>query len=105
MNFIGSPELVIALALGGSLSFNPLKDSLETPSGKFKLEPPEIAPDVPSKGFNNARDGYVLPSQNPESVQVRSARRTRRTRCRGRRRPWPRSGAAWRTLMVKTKGK
>ncbi|MEK6965103.1 MAG: aconitase family protein, partial [Thermoproteota archaeon] len=63
MNFIGSPELVIALALGGSLSFNPLKDSLETPSGaQFKLEPPEIAPDVPSKGFNNARDGYVLPS-------------------------------------------
>lgn len=71
MNFIGSPELVIALALGGSLSFNPLKDSLETPSGaQFKLEPPEIAPDVPSKGFNNARDGYVTPSQNPESVQV-----------------------------------
>ena len=71
MNFIGSPELVIALALGGSLSFNPLKDSLETPSGaQFKLEPPEIAPDVPSKGFNNAKDGYVLPSQNPESVQV-----------------------------------
>ncbi|MGQ0377162.1 MAG: aconitate hydratase [Nitrososphaerota archaeon] len=70
MNFIGSPELVIALALGGSLSFNPLKDSLDTPNGKFKLEPPEIAPDVPSKGFNNARDGYVLPSQNPESVQV-----------------------------------
>ena len=26
MNFIGSPELVIALALGGRLSFNPLKD-------------------------------------------------------------------------------
>ena len=28
MNFIGSPELVIALALGGNLSFNPLTDSL-----------------------------------------------------------------------------
>ncbi|HXV50724.1 MAG TPA: aconitate hydratase, partial [Nitrosopumilaceae archaeon] len=70
MNFIGSPELVIALALGGSLSFNPLKDSLDTPSGKFKLEPPEIAPDVPSKGFYNARDGYVPPSQNPETIQV-----------------------------------
>lgn len=70
MNFIGSPELVIALALGGSLSFNPLKDSLDTPSGKFKLEPPEIAPDVPSSGFKNARDGYVTPSQNPESVDV-----------------------------------
>ena len=28
MNFIASPELVIALALGGNLSFNPLDDSL-----------------------------------------------------------------------------
>lgn len=71
MNFIGSPELVIALALGGSLSFNPLKDSLKTPSGEqFKLEPPEIAPDVPSKGFKNASDVYVVPSTNPESVEV-----------------------------------
>jgi aconitate hydratase len=28
MSFLGSPELVIALALGGNLSFNPLTDSL-----------------------------------------------------------------------------
>ena len=34
MNFIGSPELVIALALGGRLSFNPLIDQLTAPDGK-----------------------------------------------------------------------
>ena len=34
MNFIASPELVIALALGGNLSFNPLDDSLTASDGK-----------------------------------------------------------------------
>ena len=33
MNFIGSPEMVIALALGGRLSFNPLVDELIASDG------------------------------------------------------------------------
>src|SRR5256885_7167782 len=71
MNFIGSPELVIALALGGRLSFNPLKDSLIAPDGsKLKLQPPPIAPEVPSNGFKNTEGVYVQPSKNPESVEV-----------------------------------
>ena len=37
LNFIGSPEMIIALALGGKLSFNPLKDELTAADGtKFK---------------------------------------------------------------------
>ncbi len=71
MNFIGSPELVIALALGGRLSFNPLKDSLIAPDGsEFKLQPPPIAPEVPSKGFKNTEGVYVSPSKNPASLEV-----------------------------------
>lgn len=71
MNFIGSPELVIALALGGRLSFNPLKDSIIASDGsEFKLKPPPLAPEVPSKGFKNAEGVYVPPSKNPESVEV-----------------------------------
>ncbi|MXZ92985.1 MAG: aconitate hydratase, partial [Cenarchaeum sp. SB0666_bin_15] len=53
LNFIGSPEMVIAMALGGCLSFNPLYDTLETPDGaRFKLEPPPAAPEVPRNGFD-----------------------------------------------------
>ena len=53
MNFIASPEIITALALGGSLSFNPLEDSLEGKDGKkIKLFPPEIAPEVPANGFD-----------------------------------------------------
>ena len=71
MNFIGSPELVIALALGGRLSFNPLKDELEASDGtKFKLNPPKLAPEVPKDGFKDTVDIYVPPATDPESVAV-----------------------------------
>ena len=71
MNFIASPELVIALALGGNLSFNPLDDSLTGSDGKtFKLDAPESAPDVPDNGFVDAEDVYISPSENPDVVQV-----------------------------------
>ncbi len=71
MNFIASPELVIALALDGSLSFNPLQDSLTAADGtKFKLEPPETAPDVPKDGFVNTEDVYVEPAKNPDEIEV-----------------------------------
>lgn len=71
MNFIGSPELVIAMSLGGSLSFNPLSDDLTAKDGtKFKLAPPQIAPEVPQDGFKSTKDVYVAPAKDPESVEV-----------------------------------
>jgi len=71
MNFIASPEIVIALSLGGRLSFNPLTDIIEGKDGTaFILKPPQIAPEVPSKGFENVHDVYVKPDNNPDNVEV-----------------------------------
>lgn len=71
MNFIASPEIVIALALGGKLSFNPLKDELMANDGsRFKLKPPSIAPEVPENGFSYNRDVYVPPVDDPNSIDV-----------------------------------
>ena len=71
MNFIGSPEIIIALALGGKLSFNPITDELTTNDGtKFKLEPPKIAPEVPEDGFKDVKNVYVPPSDDPDSIDV-----------------------------------
>ena len=82
LNFIGSPELVTALALGGSISFNPLTDELEAPDGtRFVLEPPPQAPDVPPGGFCVPDGIYVPPSSDPGSVRVEidpSSRRLQR---------------------------
>ena len=71
MNFIGSPELVVALALGGRLSFNPLADELEAADGsRFRLDPPGEADDVPRGGFEAARGAYAPPSADPDAVEV-----------------------------------
>ncbi|MDQ4073196.1 MAG: aconitase family protein, partial [Thermoproteota archaeon] len=71
MNFIGSPELVTALALAGKISFNPLTDTLTATDGtKFKLEPPKLAPEVPENGFTDIKEIYVPPAENPEDVNV-----------------------------------
>ncbi len=71
MNFIGSPEMVTALALAGRLSFNPLTDTLTATDGtRFKLVPPKLAPEVPENGFTDVREIYVPPAENPEDVNV-----------------------------------
>src|SRR5437867_8467554 len=71
MKFIGSPELVIALALGGRLSFNPLIDELTSNDGtKFKLIPPKVAPEIPSNGFVYSQDVYLPPTKEVQNVDV-----------------------------------
>ncbi|MDC0193412.1 aconitate hydratase [Candidatus Nitrosopelagicus sp.] len=106
MNFIASPEIVTALALGGSLSFNPLEDSLETQDGKkFKLSPPEIAPEVPEKGFVLAEDIYVPPSENPENVQVIIDPNSDRLQKLEPFKPWNGNDFTQLSLLIKAKGK
>ena len=71
LNFIGSPEMIIALSLGGRLSFNPLKDELTASDGtKFKLEPPTRAPEVPEEGFVRPEGIFVAPPDNSDNVEV-----------------------------------
>jgi len=71
LNFIGSPEMIIALALGGRLSFNPLKDELTAADGtKFKLEPPKPAPEVPKNGFMVPKGIFVSPPENSNNIEV-----------------------------------
>ncbi len=71
LNFIGSPEMIIALALGGRLSFNPLKDDLIASDGtRFKLEPPKPAPEVPEEGFMRPDGIFIAPLSNSDDVKV-----------------------------------
>ena len=71
LNFIGSPEMIIALSLGGRLSFNPLKDELIASDGtKFKLEPPKSAPEVPEEGFMRPEGIFVEPPENSDDIEV-----------------------------------
>jgi aconitate hydratase len=72
--FIGSPEVVVAYGLAGSLEFNPIADELQNEQGeRFKLTPPAAAPDVPEGGFVTTGEGYIAPPADREKVTVEIA--------------------------------
>lgn len=51
MNFLASPEIVTAMSYAGSTTFNPLTDSILTPSGMpFRFSPPQ-GYELPPTGF------------------------------------------------------
>ena len=66
--FIASPELTVAFALSGRLSFNPMTDSID--GDGLRLNPPGPAPDVPPDGFTGRRHGYIEPPTDPHQVEV-----------------------------------
>jgi aconitate hydratase len=106
MNFIGSPEIVTALALAGKLSFNPLTDTITGADGKpFKLAPPRTAPEVPARQFERGRTAYIAPPPDGSAVTLKVAPDSQRLQLME---PWP----AWdgqdfvdMPVLIKTKGK
>lgn len=106
LNFIGSPEMIIALALSGKLSFNPLKDELTAADGsKFKLEPPKPAPEVPKSGFKIPEGIFVSPPKNSSDVEVIIDPNSKRLQRLEPFLPWNGKDFVDLPIMVKAKGK
>ncbi len=106
MNFIASPEIVTALAVAGSLSFNPLTDTLTGADGQaFKLEPPKTAPEVPERDFDRGHSSFFAPPQDGSDIELSVSPDSERIELME---PWP----AWdgndfldMPVLMKTKGK
>ncbi len=103
--FIGSPEIVTAMALAGSMSFNPLTDTLEAPDGRrFKLEPP-TAPELPEKGFVEAKGGFIAPAKDGNQVQVAIRPDSDRLQALEPFKPWDGKDYLELPVLLKAKGK
>jgi aconitate hydratase len=106
MNFIGSPEIVTAMAFSGRLSFNPMTDAIEGADGKpFRFAPPKPAPEVPAHGFDPGHATYIAPPEDGSSIQLAVDPNSERLQLME---PW----AAWdgrdfldMPVLIKTKGK
>src|SRR5437762_5249348 len=106
MNFIGSPEIVTALALAGTLSFNPVTDTMTGADGRpFRLAPPRAAPEVPARNFDRGHSSYVAPPEDGSRIELSVAPDSERLQLME---PWP----AWdgqdfldMPVLIKTKGK
>lgn len=58
--FVASPEMVVATALAGSVTFNPEVDSIPTADGgSFKFDAP-FGKELPVKGFDPGEDTFQV---------------------------------------------
>jgi aconitate hydratase A / 2-methylisocitrate dehydratase len=73
-HFIASPEIALALALAGRLSFDPRRDPLIGADGQpFLLAPPSDAPDVPAAGLAAAAagaPGHIAPPADGRGIPL-----------------------------------
>jgi aconitate hydratase len=68
LGFISGPELVVAMAFGGSMKFNPLTDTLKDKDGNdFRFEPPAGAV-YPGEGFTSKSSGYEASTKSGDVV-------------------------------------
>jgi len=105
MAFIGSPEIVTALAFAGRLSFDPRRDSLRTPDGKeFRFEPP-VAEDLPARGLESDPDGFVPPAEDGRGVEIRVAPDSERLQLLEPFAPWDGKDMTGLHVLLKAKGK
>ena len=75
LGFISSPELVVAMAFGGSMKFNPMTDTLKDKDGNdFKFDPP-VGDVLPANGYSSKDSGYEEPTKSGEVVISQTSER------------------------------
>jgi len=105
LSFITSPDIVIALALAGTLEFNPLADTLTAPDGsKVRLTPPE-AEELPRDGFVRGTAGLEEPAADADSVRIEIPQNSERLQLLGPFVAWDGKDFIDLPILVKTKGK
>jgi len=68
--FVGSPEMVAAIAISGRLDFDPMNDTLINEDGEeVKLDPPQGI-ELPELGFAVLNNGYLKPKEDGSSINV-----------------------------------
>ena len=68
--FVTSPETVVALALAGTLDFDPLVDVLVNDAGEEVVLQVPVGDELPAAGFTPGESGYVAPPADRSGVTV-----------------------------------
>ena len=68
--FVGSPELVTALAIAGDLTFNPMTDALKLADGTEVMLAEPTGDELPTSGFDVEDAGYLAPAEDGSGVEV-----------------------------------
>jgi len=103
--FVGSPEIVTAMAIAGDLTFNPLTDFLTNDKGeKVKLDAP-TGFELPPKGFDVEDAGYQKPAEDGSGVEVIVSPSSKRLQLLDPFKSWEGIDLKGLKLLIKAKGK
>jgi aconitate hydratase len=103
--FVGSPELVTAIAIAGDLGFNPLTDTLTNENGEqVRLDAPS-GDELPTKGFAVEDAGYIAPANDGAGIEVAVATDSKRLQLLQPFQAWEGSDLTGLKLLIKAKGK
>jgi aconitate hydratase len=103
--FVGSPELVTAIALAGTLDFDPRRDTLTSEDGQqVKLDPP-TGIELPPKGFDVEDAGFQAPAADGSGVQINVKPDSDRLQLLTPFKPWNGKNITGMKLLIKAFGK
>jgi aconitate hydratase len=103
--FVTSPETVVALALAGTLDFDPLTDTLTDAEGKeVRLVVPH-GEELPRAGFTPGESGFVAPPPDGSTVEVKVSPTSERLQLLTPFEPWDGTDFLGLPILLKAKGK
>lgn len=104
-SFVTSPDLVVAMSIAGSLSFNPLTDKLKDKDGnEFQLTPP-TGEGLPSRGYDPGNNTYQAPPADRTTVNVQVSPSSDRLQVLQPFNAWDGKDALDMPILIKAKGK
>ena len=103
--FVASPEIVTAMAIAGTIAFNPLTDKLKNSKGEEVLLKEPTGFELPPKGFAVEDAGYQAPAADGSSVQVAVSPTSQRLQLLEPFSAWEGIDLRGLKLLIKAKGK
>jgi len=103
--FVASPEIVTALAMAGTIAFNPLTDTLTNGSGVEVLLEEPTGFELPPKGFDVGDAGFQAPAADGSGLEVKVSPDSKRLQLLEAFKPWEGIDLKGLKLLIKAKGK
>ncbi|MFT4661546.1 MAG: aconitate hydratase [Patiriisocius sp.] len=103
--FVGSPELITALTIAGTLDFDPRRDTLTNENGEeIKLSPP-VGVELPPAGFDVKDRGFKEPASDGSAINVVVNPESERIQLLDPFKKWNGENITGAKLIIKAKGK
>lgn len=103
--FVGSPELVTAMAIAGDLGFNPLIDTLINEDGEEVMLEAPTGDELPKNGFDAKDPGFQAPAADGSGVIVSVSPTSERLQLLAPFTPWDGKNITGAKLLIKAFGK